>query len=340
MADARFYKASGPFTLARLAEIAVATIAPGGDLGRIFKDVATLEAAGASDVSFLENRKYLSAFAASRAGACIVRPDMADRAPRGMALLLTPTPYKAYARVARAFYPEPAARSGIDSSASVDPTAKVAADAWIGPRATIGANAEIGAGCQIGPSAVIGEGVVLGSGTKVGANASVTHALVGERVTIYPGARIGQDGFGFAPDPAGHLKVPQLGRVLIGDDCEIGANTCIDRGAISDTVIGPGCMIDNLVQIGHNVRLGRGCVIVAQVGISGSTRLDDFVVVGGQGGLAGHIHIGQGAQIAAQSGVHRDIAPGEIVGGYPAVPIGEWRRQAAALKRLVKRKGD
>lgn len=340
MADARFYKASGPFTLARLAELAVATIAPGGDPGRVFTDVATLESAGAEDVSFLENRKYLAAFAESRAGACIARPDMADRAPQGMALLLTPTPYKAYARVARAFYPEPVPRTGIDPSAAVDPTAKVAPDAWIGPRATIGAKAEIGSGCQIGPSAVIGEGVVLGSGTKVGANASVSHALVGARVTIYAGARIGQDGFGFAPDPAGHLKVPQLGRVLIGDDCEIGANTCIDRGAISDTVIGPGCMIDNLVQIGHNVRLGRGCVIVAQVGISGSTRLDDFVVVGGQGGLAGHIHIGQGAQIAAQSGVHRDIAPGEIVGGYPAVPIGEWRRQAAALKRLVKRKGD
>ncbi len=340
MADPRFYKASGPFTLARLAEIAVAAIAPGGDPDRVFTDVATLESAAADDVSFLENRKYLSSFAASRAGACIARPDVADRAPQGMALLLTPTPYKAYARVARAFYPEPAPRAGADPSASVDPTARIAADAWIGPHATIGADAEIGPACQIGPNAVIGEGVVLGDGSRIGANASVSHALVGARVIVHPGARIGQDGFGFAPDQAGHLKVPQLGRVLIGDDCEIGANTCIDRGAVSDTVIGPGCMIDNLVQIGHNVRLGRGCVVVAQVGISGSTRLDDFVVVGGQGGLAGHIHIGQGAQIAAQSGVHRDVAPGEIVGGYPAVPIGEWRRQAAALKRLVKRKGD
>jgi UDP-3-O-[3-hydroxymyristoyl] glucosamine N-acyltransferase len=323
-----------------LAEIAVAEIAPGGDPARVFSDVATLETAGPQDVSFLDNRRYAPVFAASRAGACVIRPDVADRAPPGMALLLTPAPYRAYARIARAFYPEAARRAGTDPAAHVAPGAVVAPDAWIGPGSVVGAGAEIGARCQIGPNAVIGEGVVLGEDTIVGASASVSHALVGARVFIYPGARIGQDGFGFAPDPSGHLKVPQLGRVLIGDDCEIGANTCIDRGAVSDTVIGPGCMIDNLVQIGHNVRLGRGCVLVSQVGISGSTRLDDFVVVGGQGGLAGHIHVGQGAQIAAQSGVHRDVAPGEVVGGSPAIPMAEFRRQAAALKRLLKRKGE
>jgi UDP-3-O-[3-hydroxymyristoyl] glucosamine N-acyltransferase len=340
MADARFYTASGPLTLSQLAEIAGASIGPGADGARRFTDVAALEVAGPSDVSFLDNRKYISAFAASRAGACLLKPELADRAPQGMALLLTPTPYKAYARVARAFYPEPDAKAEIHASAHVDASARLGSGVSVGPGAVIGARAEIGAGCRIGANAVIGDGVVIGEGSRVGSNATLTHCVVGARVLIYPGVRIGQDGFGFAPDPSGHVKVPQLGRVLIGDGCEIGANTTIDRGSAADTVIGPGCMIDNLVQIGHNVRLGRGCVVVAQVGISGSTQLDDFVVVGGQGGLAGHLHIGQGAQIAAQSGVHRDIGPGEIVGGYPAVPIMEWRRQAAALRRLAKRKGE
>jgi UDP-3-O-[3-hydroxymyristoyl] glucosamine N-acyltransferase len=340
MADARFYTSGGPLTLSQLAEISGATVAGGADVSRRFADVAALELAGPDDVSFLDNRKYAAAFASSRAGACLVRPELADRAPPGMALLLSPTPYKAYARVARAFYPEPDTKPGIHPSAHVDPAARLAPGVAVDAGAVIGAGAELGAGCRIGANAVIGEGVVIGAGSRIGTNASLSHCIIGARVLIYPGARIGQDGFGFAPDPAGHEKVPQLGRVLIGDGCEIGANTTIDRGSAADTVIGPGCMIDNLVQIGHNVRLGRGCVVVAQVGISGSTRLDDFVVVGGQVGLAGHLHIGQGAQVAAQSGVHRDVAPGEIVGGYPAVPILEWRRQAAVLRRLAKRKGE
>jgi UDP-3-O-[3-hydroxymyristoyl] glucosamine N-acyltransferase len=340
MADARFYTASSPLTLSQIAEIAGAAIGGGGDPQKRFTDVGALETAGETDVSFLDNRKYIASLATSRAGACLLRPELAERAPQGMALLLTPTPYKAYARVAQAFHPLPAASGKIDPRAVIEATAKLGPDVSVGPFAVIGARAEIGAGCVIGPNVVIGDGVVLGERTAVAAGASLSHCIVGARVSIYPGVRIGQEGFGFAPDPAGHVKVPQLGRVLIGDDCEIGANTTIDRGSASDTVIGPGCMIDNLVQIGHNVRLGRGCVVVAQVGISGSTRLDDFVVVGGQGGLAGHLHIGQGAQIAAQSGVHRDVAAGEIVGGSPAVPISEWRRQSAILKRLAKRKGE
>jgi UDP-3-O-[3-hydroxymyristoyl] glucosamine N-acyltransferase len=339
MADPRFFSQAGPFTLARLAEIAGAKIGRGAP-EQEFRDVATLEEAGPDTVSFLDNRRYIEAFAASKAGACLVRPAFAERAPAGMALLLSDQPYKAYAYVARAFHPDPQAPAGVDKRASVDPSARLGDGTAVAPGAVIAAAAVIGARCQIGPNAVIGPGVVLGDDCRVGANASLSHCLLGARVNIYPGARIGQDGFGFAIDPKGHVKVPQLGRVVIGDDVEVGANSCIDRGAVGDTVIGPGCMIDNLVQIGHNVQLGRGCVIVSQVGISGSTRLGDFVSVGGQGGLAGHLKIGTGAQVAAQSGVHKDIAPGEAVGGSPAVPIMEWRRQAAALKRLTKRKDE
>jgi UDP-3-O-[3-hydroxymyristoyl] glucosamine N-acyltransferase len=339
MADSRFFSVAGPFTLARLAEIAGAEVAPGADPAAEFSDVASLEQAGPRDISFLDNRKYIASFTASKAGAAIVHPDLAERAPAGMALLLSKDPYRSYAKVAQAFYPRAAVEPWVAPTAYVDPAAQVGEGCRIEPGAVIYAGAEIGARCHIGPNAVIGAGVVLGDDCIIGANATVQFALVGRNVNIYPGARIGQDGFGFAMGPQGHLKVPQLGRVIIGDNVEVGANATIDRGAGPDTVIGAGCMIDNLVQIGHNVQLGRGCVIVAQVGISGSTKLGDFVAAGGQAGLAGHLNIGTGARIAAQAGVAKDIPAGETVGGTPAVPQMDWLRQSAALNKLIRRKG-
>lgn len=339
MADPRFFSVAGPFSLARLSEISGAELAAGANPDMVLSDVAALDQAGGADISFLDNRKYVAAFQASKAGAAIVHPDMADRAPAGMALLLSKDPYRAYAKVAQAFYPRPKVEPWVAPTAYADPTAKVGEGCRLEYGAVIGARAEIGARCHIGANAVIGDGVVLGDDCIVGANATVQFAVIGRNVNIYPGVRIGQDGFGFAMGPQGHLKVPQLGRVVIGDNVEIGANTTIDRGAGPDTVIGAGSMIDNLVQIGHNVQLGRGCVIVAQVGISGSTKLGDFVAAGGQAGFAGHISVGPGARVAAQAGVIKDIGPGETVGGTPAVPQMEWLRQSAALHKLVRRKG-
>jgi len=339
MADPRFFDRKGPFTLAQLAEASGAEIADGADPNRLFHDVAPLDAAGPGEVAFLDNRKYTDAFARSAAGAAFVDRSHAAKAPAGMALLLTPEPYKAYARAAWKFYPPQSPPTGIATTAAVDPSVRLGADCWVGDYAVIEAGVEIGARCRIGHHAVIGRSVVLGDDVTVGSHASLGYCLIGSRVTLYPGVRIGQDGFGFAPDPSGHLKVPQLGRVIIEDDVEIGANTTVDRGAGPDTIVRRGTMIDNLVQLGHNVVVGRGCVLVAQVGISGSTKLGDFVMVGGQAGLAGHLTIGSGAKIAAMSGVMRDVPAGETVCGQPAVPIKEFFRQVAVVQRLAKKGG-
>jgi UDP-3-O-[3-hydroxymyristoyl] glucosamine N-acyltransferase len=338
MADPRFFANTGPFTLGELARRSGAELGAGADAGKRITDVAPLDSAGPEHISFLDNRKYAGAFATSRAGACLVHPTLAARAPAGMALLLAADPYRAYAKVAQAFYPIAAPEPWVSPAAVVDPEAALGEGCRVEPGAVIGARAEIGNRCLIGPNVVIGIGVVVGDDCMIGAGATVSHALIGDRVNIYPGARIGQDGFGFAMGPEGHLKVPQLGRVVIADDVEIGANTTIDRGAGPDTVIGAGCMIDNLVQIGHNVQIGRGCVIVAQAGISGSTKIDDFAALGGQAGLTGHLRIGAGARISAQAGVMRDVPAGATVAGSPAVPSKEFYRQVARLGRLARGK--
>ena len=339
MADPRFFTPEGPFDLAELARRCGAELARAEEGGWQVSDVRPLDAAGPEHLSFVDNKKYIPAFTNSKAGACIAHPSLASKAPPGMRLLLSPDPYRSYAKAAAAFYPTPRPLPGIASSASVDPSARLAPSVRVDAGAVIGSGVEIGERCWIGPNAVIGAGVVLGEDCIVGALASLSHVVVGCRVRLYPGVCIGQDGFGFAMGAEGHLKVPQLGRVLIGDDVEIGANTTIDRGAGPDTIIGAGSKIDNLVQIGHNVHLGRGCVIVSQVGISGSTHLGDFVVAAGQAGITGHLTIGSGARIAAQSGVMRDVEPGSQIGGSPAVPFQDWLRQVAALARLIRKKG-
>ncbi len=331
--DPRFFRRTGPH---RLAAVAAACGAPEpAQADQPIAGVAPLQSAGPDEVSFLDNRRYLDELAATRAGAVILHPDLAARVPAGCTALPTANPYAGWARVAALFHPEPPARPGAHPTAVVDPAAVVDASAEIGPLAVVRARAEIGPRCRIGPAAVIGEGVVLGPDCRIGAHASLSHALVGARVYVYPGARIGQEGFGFATTETGFLTVPQLGRVILEDDVEVGANSTIDRGSAQDTVIGAGSRLDNLVQIGHNVRLGRCCVIVAQAGISGSTVLEDFVMVAGQAGMTGHLRIGRRARIGAQAGVMADVPDGAEVVGSPAMPVKEFFRQVATLRRLA-----
>jgi UDP-3-O-[3-hydroxymyristoyl] glucosamine N-acyltransferase len=338
MADPRFFRRSGPHSIGALAELSGAQLGDPLAATRLIEDVAPLETATAADLTFLDNRKYVAAFEQSQAGAAFVTAELAPRAPAGMVVLTTGEPYKAFARAAQAFYPEAPVTAGRDPSAVVDASASVPDDCAIGAHAVIAAGARLGRRCQVGPNSVIGAGVEIGDDCRIGANVTLSHCLLGARVVLHPGVRIGQAGFGFAPDAGGAIKIPQLGRVIVGDDVDIGANTTIDRGSGHDTVIGQGSMIDNLVQIGHNVVLGRGCILAGQVGISGSTKLGDFVMAGGQAGLAGHLTIGSGARIGAQAGLMRDVPAGESVIGAPAVPLGTFWRQIAVLNRLAKKK--
>jgi UDP-3-O-[3-hydroxymyristoyl] glucosamine N-acyltransferase len=346
MADPRFFQARGPFPLGEVARLGGATL-EGGDPERRITGVAPLGVAGGDQVTFLDNRRYLGEARTSRAAACLIRPEEAEALPAGMARLLTAQPYHAYARVAAAFHPEAAGPTAseppipeIAAGALVDPEARIGPGCAIGPGAVIEAGAELGPRCRIGATAVIGRGVVLGADCLVGPGATLSHTIAGSRVVIHAGARIGQDGFGFALGAEGHLKVPQLGRVVIEDDVEIGANSTIDRGSGPDTVIGRGAKIDNLVMIAHNVHLGPGCVIVAQSGISGSTEIGAGSVLAAQVGVTGHLTIGPGVQLAARSAVIRDLPGGQTYGGAPAIPVAEWRRQMAAISRLGKRKGS
>jgi UDP-3-O-[3-hydroxymyristoyl] glucosamine N-acyltransferase len=339
MADPRFFDRAGPYSLDALAALSGATLHDPNSGGRLVADVGPIETAGPDQLTFLDNRKYLVAFARSRAGAAFVAERVIGQAPAGMALLIARDPYKAFARAAQAFYPATKPTPRRAPSAVIDPAATVPPDCAIAEHVVIEAGARLGARCQIGANTVIGAAVELGEDCRVGANVTLSHCLIGARVVLHPGVRIGQPGFGFAPDPDGPVKIPQLGRVIIGDDVDIGANTTIDRGSGHDTVIGAGTMIDNLVQIGHNVVLGRGCILAALVGISGSTEFGDFVMVGGQAGFAGHLEIGAAARIAAQSGIMRDVEAGETVCGTPAVRIGLFMRQVAILQGLATKPG-
>src|SRR5580658_9572605 len=336
-----FIRPDRELSIGEIAALTRAKLRDGDPAERRIGNIAPLDTATETDITFIDNSKYLGDLAGTRAGACLIAPRFAASAPRGVAVLETPHPYPAFVAVTRALFPSalrPSSLYGVSGRATashVHHSARLEANITIDPVAVIGPRAQIGAGTVVAAGAVIGPDVCIGRDCAIGAGATIMQALIGDRVIIHPGVRIGQDGFGYLPSPRGHQKIPQTRRVIVQDDVEIGANTTIDRGATRDTVIGEGSKIDNLVQIAHNVSIGRHCLIAGQVGISGSARLGDFVMLGGKVGIADHVTIGNGASLGAQSGVMTDVPAGARWLGSPAQPVRDFMKGVAALRRLA-----
>lgn len=337
MSDSRFFRADGPFSMGQIAEAVGAELAQPERAHELIRDVAELADAESGELAMFCDARHAPAFATCHASVVVTSRKLSAYPHNGSALLLADDPRLTFARIGKLFYPSPRPKPAIHSRAFVAASAVIGADTEIGAGAVVGENAQIGARCHIAANAVIADGVIIGDDTIIGANSSISHALIGRKVRIAENVSIGGEGFGFVPTPKGPMRVFQVGRVIIEDQVEIGCNCAIDRGSLGDTVIGAMSALDNLVQIGHNVKLGKGCILAGQAGVAGSTTLGDYVMVGGAVSISDHLTIGSGAKIAGKSGVMRDVAPGETVAGYPAVPVRQWHKQTAALAKLISR---
>lgn len=347
MTERDFFKLQSSLTVGQIVSLTGAEPGNGAALDRVISNVAPLDMAGPADVTFIESPKYLDSLTATHAGACLMTERFESKAPRGLIVLRTKEPYRAFIAVQRKLFPgsiRPTSvfgAEGVSPGAIVHSTARLEGGVTIDPCAVVGPAARIGSGTVIGANAVIGPGVQIGRDCAIGAGCSITHSLIGDRVVIHPGCHIGQDGFGYVPGKSGLDKVPQIGRVIIQDDVEIGAGTTVDRGGIRDTFIGEGTKIDNLCQIAHNCNIGRHCIIVAQSGLSGSVTLEDFVVLGGKVGVIDHVTIGKGAKLAASSNVMQNVPAGAQWGGIgPAKPLKQAFREVVTLTRLARRLDD
>jgi UDP-3-O-[3-hydroxymyristoyl] glucosamine N-acyltransferase len=344
MADPRFFENRGPFALARICEEIGIPVPVGADGERRVFDLADLAGAGPEHLTFFSGTSARKeAFAASQGGVCLVpsakNPARRIEPPPGTILLEVVSVSRAFAKVAALFYPDHSQPRWPQREA-VSGEARIGRDVELGAGVVIGPKAEIGDGTRLGPGAVIGPGVAIGRSCEIGANVTISHAYVGDRVVILPGAQIGQPGFGFATTGEDYLKIPQLGRVIVQDNVEIGSATTIDRGALGDTVIGEGSKLDNLIMIGHNCQIGRHCVIAGQTGLAGSVVLEDGVVLAGQVGLGDHTRVGARARLGARAGTGSRILleGGQDYGGAPAKPVREWAREIHALTRLARQR--
>ncbi|MGI3127317.1 UDP-3-O-(3-hydroxymyristoyl)glucosamine N-acyltransferase [Nitratireductor sp. PBL-C9] len=341
MKDPEFFAPARRITAGEIASLTGANLTHAEHAGIVIESVAAASEGGAGTLVFVEGKRNADLAKGTTASAVLCRDEIAGHVPEGVAVLVVDKPQAAFAQITRLLFPQAMRPGSMTGETGVSARASVASDAiledevTIEPGAVIGSGVHIGSGTIIAPNAVIGAGTRIGRESYIGPGATIQCAMVGDRVIIHAGVRIGQDGFGYLPGPTGLEKLPQIGRVVIQDDVEIGANTTVDRGALVDTIIGQGSKIDNLVQIAHNVRLGRGCIVAGHCGLSGSVTLGDFVMLGGRVGIADHITIGSGAQLAASSGVMNDVPPGERWAGSPAQPMREAFRELAALRGLV-----
>ncbi len=323
-----------PLTAAELAARVEGTLL--GDGTARVAAVATLDGAGPGDVAFLASRKYLDAFHASRAGVVLLTRAFADLQPGPAVRIVVADPQRAMLVAIGLLYPAPPRPAGIEPTAVIEPGAELGEACYVGHHAVVRRGARLGDRAVVMAGAIVGEDAAVGHDTTLHEHVVLyPRTVVGDRVILHAGVRLGGDGFGYVPGKDGHAKIPHVGRCVVGDDVEIGANTTVDRGSIGDTVIGRGTKVDNLVQIGHNCRIGERCFLMAQVGLAGSTIVEDDCILAGQVGAANHVTIGRGARIAAQSGVDADVPPGATWAGYVARPHREWLRAEAAMYRLA-----
>lgn len=291
--------------------------------------------AGPQHVALAAHRDYLADLAGSSAGAVIVSPALRDAVPPRAIAIVHPKPHELFVEVLHRLYPADTRMVLGARRDAAGATDLVEADVVLGANVVIGRGVEIGSGTIIGANTVIGPGVAIGRDCIIGSNCSIDCAYLGNRVVLQPGARIGTEGFGWLDFTRSNRKIPQLGRAILQDGVEVGANSTIDRGALGDTVIGDGTKIDNLVQIGHNCRIGRNCLLAAFVGLSGSTVVEDGVMFGGGAATSGHITIGRGSVIYAWAGVTKDVAPGSRIAGFPGEDVQAWRRGLVGMRRLA-----